>query len=154
MKSSGKKNIVSKNDQLKEILEILGDQDTLDTSFITYPAALDYINTLKPNQGKIEFKKEFPFTTPQILDLLQNMLEFNPNFRESAASLLKNKVFDKIRNPSLEKAAPFEISLAIDEDGAFDYDKCTSDKFSKEDYKRILANEVHIIKQMNILNNQ
>jgi len=68
--SSLKKNIVSKNDQLKVILEILGDQDLNDTSFVSDPSALDYIRTLKSNSCKIEFKKEFPFTTPQILEIL------------------------------------------------------------------------------------
>jgi mitogen-activated protein kinase 1/3 len=99
MKSSkgSKKNIVSKSDQLKVILEILGDQDASDTSFVSDPSALDYIKTLTPNSCKIDFKKEFPFTTPEILDILKNMLEFNPHFRSTAGDLLRNKVFDKIR---------------------------------------------------------
>jgi serine/threonine protein kinase len=99
MKSSKalKKNIVSKGDQLKVILEILGDQDATDTSFVSDPSALDYIHTLAPNSCKIDFKKEFPFTTPEILDILKNMLEFNPHFRSSAGDLLSNPVFDKIR---------------------------------------------------------
>jgi serine/threonine protein kinase len=105
--SSQKKNIVSKNDQLKVILEILGDQDSQDTSFVSDPSALEYIKTLRPNTCKIEFKKEFPFTTPEILDILENMLEFNPSFRNSAGELLKNKVFDKIRRPQMEQPAPF-----------------------------------------------
>jgi mitogen-activated protein kinase 1/3 len=72
MRSSStlKRNIVSKNDQLKMILEILGDQDTTDTSFVSDSSALDYIRTLTPNSSKIEFKKEFPFTTPEILEIL------------------------------------------------------------------------------------
>jgi len=109
MKQSGgsKKNIVSKNDQLKVILDILGDQTSEDLSFVTDASALDYIRTLKSNNCKIQFKKEFPFTTPQVLDVLENMLEFNPYFRQSAGDLLKNKVFDCIRRPELEQPAPF-----------------------------------------------
>ena len=154
MKSSSslKKNIVSKNDQLKVILEILGDQDACDTSFVSESSALDYIRTLTPNSCKIDFKKEFPFTTPEILDLLKNMLEFNPHFRSSAGDLLKNAVFDKIRKPNMEQAAPFQVNLAVDGTGAFDYEKCKSDRFSMDDYKRILANEIKIIKQMDVLN--
>lgn len=152
MKNSGsqKRNIVSKNDQLKMILEILGDQDSMDTSFVSDQSALDYINTLRPNTCKIEFKKEFPFTTPEILDILQSMLEFNPNFRGTAAELLKSKVFDKIRKPEMEVSAPFQIKLAIDEAGAFDYDKCKSDRFSIEDYKKMLVSEIKTIKQMDV----
>lgn len=152
MKSSGnqKRNIVSKNDQLKMILEILGDQNSEDTSFVSDQSALDYIHTLRPDTCKIEFKKEFPFTTPEILDILQSMLEFNPKFRGSASQLLKSKVFDKIRKPEMEVAAPFQIKLAVDQAGAFDYDRCKSDKFSIEDYKKMLANEIKIIRQIDV----
>lgn len=149
--TSGKKNIVSKNDQLKVILEILGDQNSDDTSFVTDNSALDYIKTLNPKCCKVEFQKEFPFTTPQILEILQSMLEFNPNFRSNAGELLKNKIFDNIRKPHLEQPAPYKIQLDIDQAGAFDYDKCQSNNFSMEDYKRILSNEVRIIKQMNLI---
>jgi hypothetical protein len=37
------KKIVSKNDQMKKILEILGNQSDQDTSFITDDTAKDYI---------------------------------------------------------------------------------------------------------------
>ncbi len=33
------------------------------------------------------------------------MLEYNPYFRPSAENLLKNKIFDKIRIPKIEKPA-------------------------------------------------
>jgi hypothetical protein len=42
----------------------------------------------------------------------------------------------------MEVTAPFQIKLAVDETGAFDYEKCKSDRFSIDDYKRILANEI------------
>jgi hypothetical protein len=46
----------------------------------------------------------------------------------------------------MEQPAPFQIKLAVDEIGAFDYEKCKSDRFSMDEYKRILANEINIIK--------
>lgn len=42
--SSKKKNVVSKNDQLNCILNILGAQDQIDTSFITDESAINYVN--------------------------------------------------------------------------------------------------------------
>ena len=107
--TNSKKNIVSKNDQLKVILDILGDQNSEDTSFVSDQSAQDYIRTLKSNACKIQFKKEFPFTSPEILEILENMLEFNPHFRKNPAELLKNKIFDSIRKPEMEVAAPFQI---------------------------------------------
>jgi hypothetical protein len=45
-------------------------------------------------------------TSPDILAILEDLLQFNPNFRSKPSELLKNKVFNKIRNPALEKPAP------------------------------------------------
>ena len=57
-----------------------------------------------------------------MLEILEDMLQFNPHFRSHPGDLLKNSVFDNIRNPEQEKAAPFQIKLEIDEAGAFDYE--------------------------------
>lgn len=75
MKSSNsKKNIVSKNDQLKVVLNILGDLDEKDTSFITDDSANKYVKSLNGNIQKINFKKEFPATTKEVLDIIEDML--------------------------------------------------------------------------------
>jgi hypothetical protein len=70
------------------------------------------------------------------------MLEFNPEFRKSSMDLLKNKVFDKIRNVEMERPAPFKISLEIDAEGIFDYENCKSLKYSIKDFKNILKSEI------------
>ena len=73
------------------------------------------------------------------------MLEFNPGFRPEASELLKNKVFDRIRNAELEREAPFKISLEVDENGIFDYENCQSLKYNLKDLKEILKQEIKII---------
>ena len=90
---------MSKNDQLKVILDIMGQLTPDDTSFISDVSAIDYVNNLNSNQARIEFKKEFPYTTPGVLEILQDMLQFNPHFRSHASELLQNAVFNNIRNP-------------------------------------------------------
>jgi hypothetical protein len=49
-------------------------------------------------------------------------LKFNPNKRITAEECLRNKIFDTIRVPELEKPAPFKIKLDIDDISAYDYD--------------------------------
>ena len=44
-------------------------------------------------------------TKEDILTILKYMLEFNPSCRPSADILLKNKIFEWIRIPNLEKPA-------------------------------------------------
>jgi hypothetical protein len=73
------------------------------------------------------------------------MLQFNPDFRSTPKQLLKNKIFDRIRNAEMERPAPFKISLEVDEPGTFDYENCKSLKFSIKDFKNILRNEIKII---------
>ena len=109
---------------------------------------------MKSGASKIQFGKEFPFTTPAVLEILEDMLQFNPHYRSNPSDLLKNKVFDSIRNPDLENPAPFQIKLEIDETDAFDYEECKSLKYSMEDYKQIIFNEISIIKSMRVLNSQ
>lgn len=150
--SSSKKNIVSKNDQLKVVLDILGDLDECDTSFISDESASKYVKSLNSSIQKIDFKREFPATTKEVLDIIEDTLQFNPHFRSRAGDLLKNKVFDSIRNPLLEQAAPYQINLEIDQTGSFDYDQCKSVKYSMNDFIRILEDEITIIRSMNLIN--
>ena len=42
------------------------------------------------------------------------MLEFNPQMRLTASELLKNKIFDDVRNKNNESTAPFKVSLQFD----------------------------------------
>jgi len=48
-------------------------------------------------QQKSELSTKLNHSSPEIVDLLMQMLEINPHFRPSAKQLLKNKVFDCVR---------------------------------------------------------
>ncbi len=61
------------------------------------------------------------------------MLEFNPYFRRSAAELLKSPVFDDIRDPSMEQAAPRKLELRADKSN-YDY---TEEEWSVSDSEAI-----------------
>jgi N-dimethylarginine dimethylaminohydrolase len=51
------------------------------------------------------------------------MLEFNPYFRPTAKECLQNRIFDEIRVPGLEAAAPFKINIECDRNEyQFDYE--------------------------------
>ena len=66
----------------------------------------------------------FPKSSPDLVDLVSQMLEFNPHFRPTALELLGNKIFDQIRNPKIEKIKP-DYKFKIKEDAnelRFDYE--------------------------------
>jgi len=52
----------------------------------------------KTTVPKKNFADRYPSTNPEIIKILHNMLEFNPGFRLEPGQILKNKVFDCIRN--------------------------------------------------------
>jgi hypothetical protein len=45
------------------------------------------------------------------LDILDEMLEYNPYFRSTAKELLSNKIFDKVRIPSNETNVDKKINI-------------------------------------------
>lgn len=49
--------------------------------------------------------QRFPQTSQGLIDVLEQMLEFNPFFRPSANEILQDKLFDEIRQASNEQPA-------------------------------------------------
>ncbi len=66
----------------------------------------NYIGFKFPNTNKIELEKVIPNASEDAIDLLKQMLRWDPNHRATAANLLNHKFFDncqifpKISNPS------------------------------------------------------
>ena len=79
---------------------------------------------------------------PDLLHLLKGLTEFNPFFRFSAREAMKSKYFDDIRIPKIEKACSSKVQLKVDEDGVFDYTNGTSNKYNREDYIKMIVQEV------------
>lgn len=70
---------ISEDDQLVKIIEVLGKD--IDMSFIEDPNAKTYCNlvheTVECNTAK-SLKKRFSASSPEMLDILKQMLQFNP----------------------------------------------------------------------------
>ena len=47
----------------------------------------------------------FPFTSKELIFVLESLLEFNPYFRPRVKDLLKNKIFDSARVPQIEEGS-------------------------------------------------
>ena len=98
----------------------------------------------------MDFKKTFPKTHIDIINILQNLLEFNPYFRKKPDELLKMKIFDKLRADHKEwlLPPPNPIKLEIDSKKAFDYENSKFAKLTIEDLKTLLRKEVEIVRDM------
>ena len=58
-------------------------------------------------------------------------------------------MFNEVREPHFEKSAPYKIKLEIDQDDAFDYIEGQSLKYSIQDYRKIILNEVVEVRMLN-----
>jgi len=133
-------NIVSQNDQLIKILEIVGGQDERDLSFILDQGVIDYQKRIQKDIPKgSQLNKLFEKSNENLLNLLCEMLEFNPQFRPTAKECLKNPIFDDIRVPGLEKSAPYKINIDVDRNEyQFDYENLTNSNPAKSEKDVIL----------------
>jgi len=59
-------------------------------------------------------RDQFPETSNELLDILEQMLEFNHYYRPTARELISNPIFEKIRIESIEEPAPHKIVIDID----------------------------------------
>jgi hypothetical protein len=55
--------------------------------------------------AKVNFKDHFPLTSDTLLGILKGLLEYNPAYRLTAFQCIQNPIFDKIRDPILERPA-------------------------------------------------
>ena len=82
-------------DQIQRIISVLGTPSYNDISYITNEQALKFIKSL-PKRSKQSFDKLFSKANPLALDLLENMLTFNPHDRYTVEDCLSHPYFEGI----------------------------------------------------------
>ena len=83
---------------------------------------LEYVKKISKKTPKVKFSKVCPHVSEDLASILDNLLLLNPYFRCSASESLKWKMFNQIRDKSMETSAPFKLNLDVDRDDAFDYE--------------------------------
>ena len=109
---------------------------------MTNAEAIQYHDCLVSAEKPNVLRKLSPKISGGLLDLLEGMLTYNPSLRWTAAKCLKNRIFDKIRQTSNEKPCKSQIRLPLYDEHAFDYENSSNAKYSVNDLKNILANEI------------
>lgn len=130
---------ISPNDQIIKICEkkILNEEN--DFSFLTNETYLEYlkqINGMTTDKVCKSLKELFPKTSDALLNLLIEMTEFNPYYRPTAKSLLKNNIFDQIRESKIENLNVEKIEINLDMDKhQLDYENEDQWHIIKDDVK-------------------
>ena len=84
-------------------------------SFATNVEEENYLKiSLRKTKSIVDLKDWFYKSSPDMVDLVSQMLEFNHYIRPSAEKLLAHKAFDQIRDPSVEIKAPYKIIFSPD----------------------------------------
>jgi len=85
-------------DQLNKILEIIGTPEEDDLGWIQNQAGLKYIKNL-PKKNRVVWKDLFPDANPDLLDLIDKILVFNPAKRPTVQECLNHPYFHDIYDP-------------------------------------------------------
>ena len=107
---------IDENDQIFKIFNKTFINVEHDFSHLTDEPQIQYAEGTyqQANEEKKLIRDQFKKSAPELIELLEQMLEFNPYFRPTARQLLKNKIFDSIRIPSIEERSPQKIVIDID----------------------------------------
>jgi serine/threonine protein kinase len=107
------KEFYEEDDQMIKILQVLGCPNENDLAFITRQDALDYISSFK-DFPKRDFRKCFHHVSEEAVELLNQMLAFNPLNRISVGDALGSGYFFKLRE-SLIRAKSYYVRPYHDE---------------------------------------
>jgi serine/threonine protein kinase len=69
-----------------------------------------------------DFKTEFKTLNPELVKILNSLIQVNPFYRPTAFELLKNPIFDEYRDKKNEQCPFNKLMVDIDQDEAFDYE--------------------------------
>ena len=103
----------TRGDLLKSILSLLGSPDKYDQSFVTDESAQMYLNKFRKTEPT-QLNLKFTSVSTAGLDLLRQMLTFNPYLRPDIESCLSHPYFDCIRERQFEMLSPLQISMEFE----------------------------------------
>eukprot|EP00826_Nyctotherus_ovalis_P059356 TRINITY_DN8247_c0_g1_i5.p1 TRINITY_DN8247_c0_g1~~TRINITY_DN8247_c0_g1_i5.p1 ORF type:complete len:428 (-),score=118.94 TRINITY_DN8247_c0_g1_i5:196-1479(-) len=104
---------VSPRDQMKTIFDVKGTPTEEDLEFINDAKAEKYVKSFEKQERK-SWSELFPGTNADALDLLEQLLTFNPYYRITAKEALRHKYFENVRKKELEKQSTSFITLITD----------------------------------------
>jgi serine/threonine protein kinase len=116
LNSAGSTSTFSDQDQLIMICKVLGTPSQSDIAFLTDASAQYHVKML-PRCERVDWKTLLPTAPAEALDLLDQMLTFNPDKRITANEALGHRYFEDVRSIPLEATSDpsiFDLDCNID----------------------------------------
>lgn len=103
-------------DQLTIITNKLGKLSEEDLDFVTSEKAKRFMRKL-PDKPVVSFRRQFPGTPPEALDMLSQMLQIHPEKRITVKEALEHPFMAQLHNPhdEPEAEAPFDFGFEDDD---------------------------------------
>ena len=113
-------------------MEITGRPTPEDIEAINSPLAQTMLESLPPTKPK-KLRDVFPTASDDALDMLKNLMHFNPGKRLTAEQCLKHPYVAQFHNPDDEPICTKRINIPIDD----------NQKFAIRDYRNKLYADIH-----------
>jgi len=104
--------------QLDRVMEVTGRPTQDDIDAINSPLAVTMLESLPPTKPK-KLRDMFPTASDDAIDLIKNLLYFNPNKRLTAEQALKHPYVAQFHNPDDEPRCTRKINIPIDDNQKF-----------------------------------
>jgi len=92
------------------IFEVLGPPTEEDCSFVSDEKAIKYLSSFKKG-AREDLSKRFKGASPEAVDLLDKMLQFNPFFRIKVDDSLEHPFFKNVRKAHKECNASGPVGI-------------------------------------------
>lgn len=113
-------------------MEVTGRPSPEDIEAINSPLAQTMLESLPPSKAR-RLRDMFPTASDDALDLLRNLLQFNPNKRLTAEQALRHPFVGQFHNVDDEPVCTRKINIPIDD----------NQKFSIREYRNKLYSDIH-----------
>ena len=118
--------------QLDRVMEVTGRPTQEDVDSINSPLAQTMLDSLPATKQK-KLRNMFPTASDEALDMIKNLLQFNPTKRLSVEQALKHPYVAQFHNPDEEPNCTKKINIPIDD----------NQKFSIREYRNKLYSDIH-----------
>jgi len=105
----------SREDQMQVIFSVIGSPKKEEIEAITDPKAQKYLRGL-PAQKQENLKKRFPGASPEGIDLILQLLQFDVKNRITVDGALEHPFFDNVRDKSHEISFNKELNFRFEDE--------------------------------------